>query len=248
MKKLSHSNLTLVLGLSIILLSLEVFSASKEKAKLKPFKGHETFDNLSEKRFIKFSKKNSEIKNGVLRTHGKSGSKYPPQVEIPIDEMDCTISVRFRHLGEGNLLYLFIDGDDGFGGQDHMLRVRINRNSVRVQVDNHTKDPKDPKLLKSIARTKKINPNKKERPADSISGAYRVPEMLKPNMLDLKDAKWHELKLLFKKDTVSISIDEKLWTKTLKRPGFAFKKDEILFMFDGGDKGIEIDDLKIISN
>ena len=218
-----------------------------KKAKLQPFKGHETFDNISLNRFIKFPKKNSKIQNGLLWTHGESGSKYPPQVEFPIDEKDCTISLRFRHLGEGKLLYLFIDGDDGFGGQDHMLRVKVTRNAVGIQVDNHSKNPQDPKFLKIIKKQKKQRPDKKERPPDPASGAYRIPELLRPDKVNLNDNEWHELELVFKKDSVSISIDKTLWEKKLTRPGFAFKKDEILLMLNGGKKGIEIDDLKVLS-
>jgi hypothetical protein len=66
--------------------------------------------------------------------------------------------------------------------------------------------------------------------------------------VDLNDNKWHELKLAFKKNTVSMSLDGKLWTTELTRPGFGFEKQGINWMLTGGDKGVEIDDLKVISN
>ena len=136
-----------------------------------PFKGHEPFDKVDPSRFLRFSPEYTTIRNGAMWTRGHSGGKYSPFVGIPIDEIDCSISFRYRHLGDGKMLWLFIDGDDGFGGQDHMLRVRLLRNSVHIQVDAHTKNPKDPKLLKAIAQRRKQRPQEKDRPPDTVSGA-----------------------------------------------------------------------------
>ena len=44
-----------------------------------------------------------------------------------------------------------------------------------------------------------------------------------------------------------IRLDNNRWTKTLQRPGFAFRKNMLLFMLNGGESGIEIDDLKIMA-
>jgi len=212
------------------------------------FKGHEPFDKVDPSRFLRFSPEYTTIRNGAMWTRGHSGGKYPPFVGIPIDEIDCSISFRYRHLGDGKMLWLFIDGDDGFGGQDHMLRVALLRNSVRIQVDAHTKNPKDPKLLKNLARRRKQSPQKEDRPPDKVSGAYRVEERLKPEAVDLQDKNWHNLQLVFKGDRVVIRLDNNRWTKSLQRPGFAFRKNMLLFMLNGGESGIEIDDLKIMAD
>lgn len=57
---------------------------------------------------------------------------------------------------------MFINGDDSFGGYDHILRVRLLKNGVAVQVDAHTKDSKQVKAKKG----------KKTRKPDKVSGAY----------------------------------------------------------------------------
>jgi hypothetical protein len=227
-------------ALIIIILSCNMIYALEKSSKA-PFKGHETFDDVKPERFSSFPVKNTSIRNGVLWTRGESGRKYPPTVRAPIAEKDCTISFRYRHLGDGKSILLFINGDDGFGGFDHMLRVKLLRNAITIQVDAHTKDPKNPNLLK-------LPKKQQERKPDKVSGAFRVPERLASHKLDLNDNKWHELKLVFKKNTVSISLDDELYTKQVTRPGFGFEKQEISWMQDGGDKGIEIDDLKVISN
>ena len=213
-----------------------------------PFKGHEPFDKVDPSRFLRFSPKNTTIRNGAIWTRGESGGKYSPFVGIPIDEIDCSISFRYRHLGDGKMLWLFIDGDDGFGGQDHMLRVQLLRNAVRIQVDGHTKNPKDPKLLKTLDLRRKQSPEKEDRPPDTVSGAYRVGEKLKPDAVDLQVKNWHNLELVFQGDSLVIRLDNNRWTKTLQRPGFAFRKNMLLFMLNGGESGIEIDDLKIMAD
>jgi hypothetical protein len=44
---------------------------------------------------------------------------------------------------------------------------------------------------------------------------------------------------------VTISVDGKMWSKTLQHACFDTKKRKLLWMQKGGDQGIEIDDLKI---
>ena len=209
-----------------------------EKSDKPPIKGHITFDHIKPERFSTFSAKNTTIRDGVMWTRGKSGKKYPPMVRVAIKEMDCTISFRYRFLGDKNLIWLFINGDDSFGGYDHILRVKLLTTGVAVQVDAHTKDPKELKLKKGET----------PRKPDKVSGAYRVQERLPMEKVNLNDNKWHELTLVFKKNTVSMSLDGKLWTKELTRPGFGFEKQGINWFLIGGEKGIEIDDLKVISN
>jgi hypothetical protein len=119
---------------------------------------------------------------------------------------------------------------------------------VHIQVDAHTKNPKDPMLLKTIAQRRKQRPQEKDRPPDTVSGAYRVSEKLKPEAVDLQDKNWHNLQLVFKGDRVLIRLDNNRWTKSLQRPGFAFRKNMLLFMLNGGESGIEIDDLKIMAD
>lgn len=219
-----------------------------DSEKKRPFRGHETFDQVQVDRFNKFDSKNSSIRDGVLFTQGSSGGKYPPMVGFPIDETDCTISFRYRFLGDSKMIWLFIDGDDSYGGQDHVLRVKLMRDAVGLQVDAHTKDPKHPQLLKNLANRRKQSPAKKDRPPDPVSGAYRVSEQLKPEPIHLRDNRWHTLSLAFKGDQVSIRIDDDRWSKNLTRPGFAFKKNMLLLLIAGSNEGIEIDDLKIISS
>lgn len=209
-----------------------------EKSDKPPIKGHITFDHIKPERFSTFSAKNTTIRDGVMWTRGKGGKKYPPMVRVPIKEMDCTISFRYRFLGDKNFIWLFINGDDSFGGYDHILRVKLLSTGVAVQVDAHTKDPKELKVKKG----------KKPRKPDKVSGAYRVQESLPMEKVNLKDNKWHELTLVFKKNTVSMNLDGKLWAKELTRPGFGFEKQGINWFLNGGEKGIEIDDLKVTSN
>jgi hypothetical protein len=146
---------------------------------------------------------------------------------------DCSLSFRFRHLGDGNMFWLFINGDDSYGGFDHILRVKVTRKSVALQVDAHTLDPEGPN----------VQPGRKP---DAKSKSYRAPEQLKPEMVKgLDDDEWHELKLTFKGDTVAISLDGDRWEQSLSRPGFAFEKQEFFLFLSGGEAGIEVDDLKI---
>jgi len=229
-------NILKFLLIILILLGYTLLGAI-EKSDKAPFKGHITFDHIKSERFSTFSEKNTTLKNGILWTRGKGGKKYPPMVRFPIKEKDCTISFRYRFLGENNSIWMFINGDDSFGGYDHILRVKLLSTGVAISVDAHTKDPKQLKVKKG----------KKQRKPDKLSGAYRMSEKLPMEKVNLKDNKWHELTLVFKDNTVSMSLDEKLWTKELTRPGFGFEKQGINWMLNGGEKGIEIDDLKVIS-
>jgi hypothetical protein len=83
-------------------------------------------------------------------------------VRVPLKEKDCTISFRYRYLDKEGSIRMFINGDDSFGGYDHILRVRLLKNGVAVQVDAHTKDSKQVKAKKG----------KKTRKPDKVSGAY----------------------------------------------------------------------------
>ncbi|PHS03320.1 MAG: hypothetical protein COA78_18360 [Blastopirellula sp.] len=206
-----------------------------EKSSKPPFRGHETFDVLKPEHFTKFPEKNSRVREGVLWTHGKSGNKYPPSVGIPIAEKDCTLSFKYRHLGDGGMIWFFINGEDGFGSFDHLLRVKLTRAGVAVQVDGHSKDANHPK-------------RQADRKPDKVSGAYRLPEKLPLDKVNLTENKWHQVKLVFIKNKVTISLDDNLWTKQLSRPGFVYEKQELYWMLNGGDQGIEIDDVKVVAN
>ena len=224
-----------ILVLFLILLGAHSLTAL-EKHSQPPFRGHETFEVLKPEHFTQFPEKNATIRNGVLWTHGESGGKYPPTVGFPIAETDGTISFRYRHLSKDGMIWLFINGEDGFGSYDHILRVKVTRKSVALQVDAHTKDPKGPNVQPT-------------RPPDKISGAYRAPEQLPPEIVkNLDDDAWHELEITFKDDQVEITLDRRLWKTKLSRPGFAFEKQEIAIFLAGGEQGIEIDDLKVTSN
>jgi len=175
--------------------------------------------------------KNTSIREGVMWTHGSSGGKYPPMVYLALAGKDLTMSFRYRHLEKGGMLWLFVDGDDGYGSVDHMLRVRLNRDSVVLEVDAHSLDPKHP-----------LRQNTRE--ADPVSKAYRTNEYLPAEKVDLSDNEWRTVKLVFKGDTVDMSVDGK-WTRTLKRPNFDATKRKLLWMQNGGEKGIEIDDVVV---
>ena len=176
--------------------------------------------------------KNTEVRNGALWTHGSSGGKYPPMVYLPVEGKDLTISFRYRHLGEGRSLWFFVDGDDGFGSVDHMLRVKLLRDSVVLEVDAHSKDANHP-----------LRQNKRE--PDAVSGAYRLNEYLAPEKMDLKSNDWREVQLVFLGEKVTVSVDSKFWSKELSRSNFNEPKRKLLWMQDGGEEGLEIDDIRI---
>jgi len=176
--------------------------------------------------------KNTSIREGVMWTHGSSGGKYPPMVYLALGGKDLTMSFRYRHLEKGGMLWLFVDGDDGYGGTDHMLRVRLNRDSVVLEVDGHTFDKSHPLLQKNF-------------PPLAVSGSLRTNEVLPATKVDLSDDGWRNVKLAFKGDSVFMSIDGK-WSQSLKRPNFDAPKRKLLWMQNGGEKGIEIDDVLVI--
>jgi len=173
--------------------------------------------------------KNTSIRDGVMWTHGASGGKYPPMVYLALDGKDLTMSFRYRHLEKGGMLWLFVDGDDGYGGTDHMLRVRLNRDSIVLEVDGHTFDKSHPLLQKNF-------------PPLAVSGSLRTNEVLPGEKVDLSANEWRTVKLAFKGDTVEMSVDGK-WQRSLKRPNFDAPKRKLLWMQSGGEKGIEIDDV-----
>lgn len=195
---------------------------------------HETFgDGFDQARFTTpIPNKNTEVRDNVLWTRGSSGAKYPPMVYMPVEGTDLTLSFRYRHLEDGGWLWFFVDGDDGFGGVDHLLRVKLTRKTVELQVDGHSRDENH--RLRQVTR-----------PADKISGAYRLNERLPLEKLDLRANKWHTVELAFRDETVTIAIDNDAWTSSLSRPGFRAAKRKLLWMQNGGAKGIILDDIRV---
>lgn len=200
-----------------------------------PFTFSETFDApFDASRFTTpIPNKNTTVRDGVLVTRGESGGKYPPMVYLPVAGADLEISFRYRHTGEGGWLWFFVDGDDGFGSVDHLLRVKLLRHAVELQVDGHTKDPGHPLRQKN------------GRPADPVSGAWRTNEILPATKLDLSGTGWHEVKLVFSGETVKVGIDGMAWTETLSRPGFREQKRKLLWMQNAGKAAIEIDGITV---
>ncbi len=177
--------------------------------------------------------KNTSVRDGVLWTRGSSGGKYPPMVYLALNGKDLTLSFRYRHLGQGGMLWLFVDGDDGYGAVDHMLRVKLLRDSVALEVDAHSPDPKHPLRQKT-------------READPVSKVYRTNELFAPEKADLSANTWRTVKLIFKGDTVDMSVDG-VWSRRLTRANFDATKRKLLWMQNGGDAGIEIDDVAVTS-
>jgi hypothetical protein len=176
--------------------------------------------------------KNTSIRDGVMWTRGSSGGKYPPMVYLALNGKDLTLSFRYRHLGQGGMLWLFVDGDDGHGSVDHMLRVKLLRDSVVLEVDAHSPDPKHPLRQKT-------------READPVSKVYRTNENFAPEKADLSANTWRAVKLVFKGDTVDLSVDG-VWSRRLTRANFDATKRKLLWMQNGGEAGIEIDDVIVI--
>jgi len=217
-------------SIALIALLLSVLQA----AELAPVAIHETFGaDFNAKRFITpIPNTNTEVRDGVLWTHGSSGGKYPPMVYLAVEGKDLAISFRYRHLGDGGMVWFFVDGDDGFGSEDHMLRVKLLRDGVQLEVDAHSKDEHHP-----------LRQN--NRPADKVSGVYRLNEHFPVEKVDLKSNDWREVKLVFQGEQVVMSIDGKVWSKTLSRANFNAGKRKLLWMQNGGEKGIEIDDVHV---
>ena len=53
------------------------------------------------------------------------------------------------------------------------------------------------------------------------------------------------MKLVFHGEEVVISLDGRTWSKTLKRANFNAAKRKLLWMQNGGEKGIELDDILV---
>jgi len=211
---------------------LPLCASLAEETKPVPF--HETFGpEFNAKRFTTpIPNKNTEVRSGVLWTRGSSGGKYPPMVYLPVEGKDLTLSFRYRHLGEGGLIWFFVDGDDGFGSEDHMLRVKLLRDGVQLEVDGHSKNENHPFRQNT-------------RPADKVSAAYRLNEFLPVEKVDLKGNDWRTVQLIFQGEDVTISIDGNLWNKRLSRPNFNAAKRKLLWMQNGGEEGIELDDINV---
>ncbi len=199
-----------------------------------PFNFNETFDQFDPARFqTKIPNSNTQVRDDVLWTRGESGGKYPPMVYLDVEGKDLEISFRYRHLADGGMVWFFIDGDDGFGNVDHMLRVRLNRTGVQLQIDSHSLNPKHPDRQNN------------GRPADKVSGAYRLNKKLPQEDVDLSANVWRQVKLVFHGDTVTISVDGETWSTLTKHACFNATKRKLLWMQKGGEKGIEIDDIKV---
>jgi hypothetical protein len=177
--------------------------------------------------------KNTEIRDGVLWTRGESGGKYPPLVSLGVDGKDLTISFRYRHLEQGGMVWFFVDGDDGYGSVDHMLRVKLMRKGIQLQIDSHSLDPNHPDRQNN------------SRPADKVSGAYRLNTKYPRESIDLTKNMWHDVRIQFYGETVTITLDEKKWKKTLRYTCFDQEKCKILWMQNGGKKGVELDDIHV---
>jgi hypothetical protein len=177
--------------------------------------------------------KNTEIRDGVLWTRGESGGKYPPLVSLGVDGKDLTISFRYRHLEQGGMVWFFVDGDDGYGSVDHMLRVKLMRKGIQLQIDSHSLDPNHPDRQNN------------SRPADKVSGAYRLNTKYPRESIDLTKNMWHHVRVQFYGETVTINLDEKKWKKTLRHACFDQEKQKVLWMQNGGEKGVEIDDIHV---
>ena len=216
-------------------LILTVLLLAGSAASSATFSVHETFGaDFDAKRFLTpLPNKNTQIRDGVMWTHGSSGGKYPPMVYLALDGKDLTISFRYRHLSSDGMLWLFVDGDDGYGSVDHMLRVKLLRDSIVLEVDAHTKDPKHPQRQNT-------------READPVSGAFRTNEHFPAEKVDLSANIWREVKLVFSGESVVMSVAGRIWSRTLKRPNFDAIKRKLLWMQNGGAKGIEIDDVHVI--
>ncbi|MCB1062724.1 MAG: hypothetical protein KDN20_07370 [Verrucomicrobiae bacterium] len=221
---------------SLFVLCTALLLSSLTASEKMPLPVRESFDaDFDARRFTTpIPNKNTEVRDGVLWTRGSSGGKYPPMVYLPVEGKDLSISFRFRHLGDGGWLWFFVDGDDGFGSVDHMLRVKLLRDGVQLQVDSHSLDPHHPLRQKT------------DRPADPVSKAYRLNEFMPLEKIDLSANEWREVKLDFKADTVAITLDGKRWKQTLTRSAFNGAKRKLLWMQNGGENGIEIDDIHVL--
>ena len=87
---------------------------------------------------------------------------------------------------------------------------------------------------------------KPERPADPVSGAYRLNEFLPLEKVTmLPEGTWREVQLVFRGESAFITVDKTTWHQELKRPGFNAAKRKLLWMQNGGEQGIELDDIRV---
>ncbi len=213
---------------AFLLLLLTAASAEDRVAAIR-----ETFEPFDAKRFsTPIPNQYTEVRNGALWTRGSTGTPYPPMVYMPVEGQDLAISFRYRQLGEGGWLWFFVDGDDGHGAVDHMLRVKLLRDQIQLQIDGHSLDPNHPQRQKRLE-------------ASPVSKAYRLNEMLPAHKIDLTSNDWRTVNLEFHGETVTITLDGATWKETLKRPYFNAAKRKLLWMQNGGDAGIEIDDIHV---
>lgn len=222
-----------------ILVQLLAIHTAEDLTAQAPFEFSENFDNFDPSRFqTKIPNQNSRVRRGVLWTHGESGGKYPPMIHLDltplkVETKDLEISFRFRFLQQDSMIWFFIDGDDGFGSIDHLLRVKLLPTGVQLQIDHHSRDPNHP------------DRRNKDRPADKVSGAFRLSQKLPKDLVELKLNQWHDVNVAFRNRKLTISVGDQGWSKTIQHACFNTKKHKLLWMQKGGDQGIEIDDLKI---
>ena len=154
-------------------------------------------------------------------------------VPLKLEGRDLEISFRYRHLQQGCLIWFFVDGDDGFGIIDHLLRIKLLPTGVQLQIDSHSLDSLHPER------------QNKDRPADKASGAFRLSKKLLRHLVELKTNQWHYIKLVFHQDNVTISVDDETWDHTLQHACFNMTKRKLLWLQKSGNKGIDIDDIRI---
>jgi hypothetical protein len=63
--------------------------------------------------------------------------------------------------------------------------------------------------------------------------------------VDLKRNDWRTVQLAFLGEKVNVSIDGKLRSKELVRTNFNDNKRNLLWMQNGGEEGLELDDVHI---
>ena len=119
----------------------------------------------------------------------------------------------------------FVDGDDGYGSVDHMLRVKLMRTGIQLQIDSHSLDPNHPDRQNN------------SRPADKVSGAYRLNMKYPRKSIDLTKNMWHDVRVQFYGETVTITLDEEIWKKTLKHACFDQEKTKSFMDAERWGKG-----------
>jgi hypothetical protein len=53
------------------------------------------------------------------------------------------------------------------------------------------------------------------------------------------------VKIVFRGEEVVITVDGQTWSKTLTRPNFNAAKRKLLWMQNGGEAGVELDDIQV---